>query len=116
MHLSISGPVGIEDGEIILFSDYEHDGPMWSATGPREARKQVIFKEPFSAPPSVRVWLSMLDVSNQGNVRMDVQAEAVNEQGFAAVFRTWGDTRIARVRIGWQAIGAASHPDNWQVD
>jgi len=47
---------------------------------------------------------------------MDVQAEAVNEQGFAAVFRTWGDTRIARVRVGWQAIGAASHPDNWQVD
>jgi hypothetical protein len=49
-------------------------------------------------------------------VRMDVQAEAVNAQGFAAVFRTWGDTRIARVRVGWQAIGAASHPDNWQVD
>jgi len=116
MHRSISGPLGIEDGEIILFSDYEHDGPMWTGSGPRESRKQVVFKEPFNAPPSVRVWLTMVDISNAGNVRMDVQAEAVIEQCFAAVFRTWGDTHIARVRVGWQAIGAASHPDNWQVD
>jgi hypothetical protein len=116
MHLSISGPLGIEDGEIILFSDYEHDGPMWSGTGPREARRQVVFKAPFSVPPSVRVWLTMVDISNEGNVRMDVQAEAVNAQGFAAVFRRWSDTRIERVRVGWQAIGAQEHSDNWQVD
>jgi len=55
MHRSISGPLGIEDGEIVLFSDYEHDGPMWTGSGPRESRKQVVFKEPFNAPPSVRV-------------------------------------------------------------
>ena len=116
MHLSISGPLGIEDGEIILFSDYEHDGPMWSGTGPREVRKQLVFKAPFSTPPSVRVWLTMVDISNERNVRMDVQAEAIKTEGFAAVFRTWGDTRIARVRVGWQAIGAQEHPDNWQVD
>lgn len=58
----------------------------------------------------------MVDISNERNVRMDVQAEAINTEEFAAVFRTWGDTRIARVRVGWQAIGAREHPDNWQVD
>ena len=115
MHLSISGPLGIEDGEIILFSDYEHDGPMWSGTGPREVRKPVVFKAPFSVPPSVRVWLTMVDISNEGNVRMDVQAEAVNAQGFAAVFRTWGDSKIARVRVAWQAIGELRQADDWDV-
>jgi hypothetical protein len=31
------------------------------------------------------------------------------------VFRTWGDTRIARVRIAWMAIGELSEGDDWDV-
>jgi hypothetical protein len=29
------------------------------------------------------------------------------------VFRTWADTRVARVRVSWMAIGAAHHADDW---
>ena len=31
------------------------------------------------------------------------------------VFRTWGDTRVARMRIAWIAIGALSDEDDWDV-
>jgi len=32
------------------------------------------------------------------------------------VFRTWLDTRVARVRISWIAMGAMSDEDAWDVD
>jgi hypothetical protein len=32
------------------------------------------------------------------------------------VFRTWGDTRVARVRADWLAIGEVRGEDDWQVD
>ena len=38
--------------------------------------------------------------------RADLTAENVSEKGFHLVFRTWGDTRVARVRADWLAIGA----------
>jgi hypothetical protein len=31
------------------------------------------------------------------------------------VFRTWGDTRVARVRADWLAIGALPHEDDWEI-
>ena len=35
--------------------------------------------------------------------------------GFALVFRTWGDTRVARVRATWMAIGPVRDDDTWDV-
>ena len=49
-------------------------------------------------------------------IRADIGAEAVTEDGFDLVFRTWGDTRVARVRIGWMAIGELSDDDDWELD
>jgi hypothetical protein len=31
------------------------------------------------------------------------------------VFQTWGDTKVARVRIAWMAIGELSDDDLWDV-
>ena len=108
--------VGVEGGDVILFSDVEDEGPMWAGRGRRESRAQVFFSEPFLDPPSVQVALTMWDVSSETNARVDVRAEDVGREGFAIVFRTWGDTRVARVRVGWTAIGPLRDEDAWDVD
>ena len=43
------------------------------------------------------------------------QSEKLSEAGFDAVFRTWLDTRVARVRISWIAVGTVSSEDDWDV-
>ncbi|MEM6477718.1 MAG: H-type lectin domain-containing protein [Pseudomonadota bacterium] len=107
--------IGVDQGESVLFSDFEDDGPMWSATGPRMSRLPVAFSEPFKTVPSVQVALSMWDMDSGPNGRMDIKAEAVTETGFEIVFRTWGDTRVARVRAAWIAYGELLDQDEWEL-
>jgi len=105
--------IGIDQGDHVLFSDYEDNGEMWTGEGPRERRKPVQFSRAYTSPPAVHVGLSMWDMDSAVNVRADVTAEDVTEEGFSLVFRTWGDTKVARVRIRWMAIGELPHEDDW---
>jgi hypothetical protein len=107
--------IGIDQGDVVLFSDFEHDGNMWTGDGPRQTRAHVRFSERFRVPPSVRVGLTMWDMSSEANARADVTAEDITVEGFAIAFRTWGDTKVARVRVGWQAIGELRHGDEWDL-
>ncbi len=107
--------VGVDQGETLMFSDYLDGGEMWTGNGPRQARVPVSFTEPFVAAPAVQVALGMWDISNGSNARAEVVAEKITETGFVIVFRTWGDTRVARVRVGWTAIGALPDEDAWEV-
>ena len=91
--------IGVDHGDVVLFSDFEHDGVMWTGEGARQTRALVEFSERFRSKPAVQVNLSMWDISNGSNARADVQAEDITEEGFAIVFRTWGDTKVARVRV-----------------
>lgn len=108
--------IGIDQGDMVLFSDFEHDGEMWTGTGPRLIRSFVHFREAFLTPPVVHVSLSMWDMSNMANSRADVQATEVKKDGCAIVFRTWGDSKVARVRVAWMAIGELFEPDDWRID
>lgn len=110
-----SGPIGIEQGSKILFSDYAHDGAMWTGSGPREVRQTQEFSESFVEPPVVTVGVSMWDIAHQTNSRADITAENVTTKGFEIVFRTWADTRVARIRADWMAIGQARDEDDWDV-
>ena len=110
-----SNRVGVTRGSLVLFSDYQDGGVMWTGEGPRELRKLVEFSEPFQVPPVVQVSLSMWDIDQKHNPRMDISADMVTEEGFVIVFRTWGDTRVARVRADWLAIGPIGHEDDWDV-
>ena len=110
-----SGPFGIDQGTRILFSDFAHDGAMWTGSGPREVRQQQNFKEAFAEPPVVTVAISMWDMDHKTNSRVDIHAEAITMTGFDIVFRTWGDSRIARIRAEWTAIGAVADDDAWDV-
>ena len=107
--------VGVDQGSIVLFSDYQHGGAMWTGSGPRELRQLVSFSERYSTPPAVQVTISMWDMDKKSNQRADISADMVTEEGFALVFRTWGDTRVARVRADWLAIGELPSEDDWNV-
>ena len=110
-----SGTIGIDHGEVVLFSDFEDDGAMWRGNGPRQSREKVRFKESFGAIPHVQVSMSMWDISNSANTRADVQAENITEEGFEIVFRTWADTQVARVRIAWTAFGELPYDEGWEL-
>lgn len=107
--------MGVDQGSQVLFSDYEHDGAMWTGAGAREFRTPVKFSEPFGGQPIVQVSMSMWDSDQQTNQRMDIAAESVTAKGFEIVFRTWGDTRVARVRCDWVAMGEAPDDDAWKL-
>lgn len=110
-----SNLLGIDQGDVVLFSDFEHDGKMWTGDGPREITVPVVFSEVYQRPPAVTVSISMWDMSNEFFARADVQAEDVTAKGFNIVFRTWGDTKVARARVAWQSIGAMRAEDAWDV-
>jgi len=107
--------IGIDQGEILLFSDYEHNGAMWTGQGQRQVRATIRFSEPFLEAPAVQVGFTMWDMSNAANGRADITTEEVTETGFGILFRTWGDTKVARVRVGWQAIGQVRDEDQWDI-
>lgn len=114
--ITVNGPMGVERGSILLFSDFKDGGAMWTGNGPRELRRAVVFSQRYAGPPVVQVGLSMWDMDSSTNQRADISAEDVSEAGFTLVFRTWGDTRVARVRADWLAIGALPDDDLWQLD
>lgn len=114
MQVFLREAIGVAQGEAVLFSDFEHDGEMWTGHGPRERRSRIVFDSAFRTAPMVHLALSLWDTDSGTNARMDIGAENVTPEGFDVVFRTWGDTRVARVRVRWMAIGAAHHADDWQ--
>ena len=121
--------IGVEDGTVILFSHFEDGGPMWSGKGPRMVSRAVRFSEPFRAPPTVFVSVGMWDIDQQSNQRGDLTArittsydtggmtaDSITPDGFNIVFRTWGDTQVARIRASWMAMGELAHADDWDID
>ncbi len=106
---------GIDQGEHIMFSDYENNGKMWSGSGTRQRKKTIVFSEPFETPPAVQVSMSLLDMDKDTNMRADTQAKNISTTGFDLIFRTWDDTRIARVRLSWIAMGALVDEESWDL-
>jgi len=107
--------IGVDQGSVVLFSDYEDGGVMWTGTGARTARAKIKFSSPFRTPPIVHVGLSMWDMDQKTNARADISAEKITLSGFEAVFKTWGDTRVARVRASWTAFGELPFDDDWEL-
>lgn len=107
--------VGIDQGDLVLFADFENGGEMWTGSGPRERRRAVKFSRRFRSPPSVHVSVSLWDMDTKSAVRAELIAESVTEAGFDIVFRTWLDSRVARLRASWLAIGELSGEDDWDI-
>lgn len=107
--------IGIQNGSEILFSDFDTGGVMWTGDGPRMVSMPVTFPTRFLTPPIVQLGLSMWDTAGSSNQRGDLSAENITAQGFDIVFRTWGDSRVARIRADWLAIGETTHHDDWDL-
>jgi hypothetical protein len=107
--------IGVDQGTVTVLNDFESGGEMWTGTGPRERRTSVRFSEAFASIPAVHVSLSMLDIERRHNQRMDFGAENITREGFVIVFRTWEDTRVARARASWLAVGELACDDDWDV-
>lgn len=107
--------MGIQQGSQVLFSDFADDGVMWTGQGARESRHVVTFPEAFIGNPAVTVSMSMWDMDQKTNARADISAEEITPEGFQLVFKTWGDTRVARIRADWMAIGRVRDEDDWDL-
>lgn len=88
---------------------------MWTGTGPRERRRKVRFGQTFRSEPAVHLSISLWDVDTGSAVRIEVTAELITPKGFEIVSRTWLDTRVARLRVAWMAIGELPHEDDWEI-
>ena len=106
---------GVDQGEVLLFSDFEHGGIMWTGEGSRETVSRVSFSRAYVEPPVVSVALTMWDLAKDANARLHVEAKDISETGFSIVFRTWGDTKVARACAGWHSIGTVRDEDDWDV-
>jgi len=106
---------GVDQGSLMLFSDFETGGDMWTGDGARELRQTVEFSERFLAAPIVNVSISLWDIDQKSNQRADITAENIHLDKFEIVFRTWGDTRVARIRADWLAIGELADDEIWDV-
>lgn len=111
-----SHQLGILQGSQMMFADYQTGGPMWTGDGPRESRLAVQFSAAYLAPPAVITAISLLDSDCARNTRVDLSAENVTASGFDLVFRTWNDSRIARIRADWTAFGPLPDDEVWDVD
>lgn len=108
--------MAVAQGSETIFSDYEEGGDMWTGAGARERRRRVKFSDPFLMAPVVHVGLGLYDFDCTANIRADIGAENITPNGFDLVLRTWGDSRIARARGNWIAIGEVKTADDWDID
>ncbi|AFO92191.1 hypothetical protein D1822_12280 [Phaeobacter inhibens] len=107
--------LGVDQGDIEVFSEFENGGPMWTGAGPRERRRSVRFSEPFAELPAVHLSSSLMDIDSGAAIRAELVADSITTVGFDVVFRTWNDSRIARIRASWLAIGSLPFADDWDV-
>ena len=115
MRKYVGSLIGIDQGNEEIFSDFASGGDMWTGHGARERRKYVKFSQPFRSIRSVQVTLSLWDMDQGANVRADITADNVTKIGCDLVFRTWSDTRVARVRMSWMAVGEVASDDDWEL-
>jgi hypothetical protein len=74
-----------------------------NGSGDRQMTVAVNFPKGFAAKPQVMVSLTAIDAAG-GALRVNVVAEGISRDGFSAVVKTWGDSKINSVAGNWVAI------------
>jgi hypothetical protein len=95
----------------------ERDG-----TRDKFSRRQITFDPPLPSAPAVWLGASLLDASNDANLRLETRAENITPRGFELVMRAWHDINIYNTRVAWVAstdrkvaigtVGAGSWPND----
>lgn len=110
-----STAVGVLRGSVQMFSAFEDNGKMWTGHGPRREVRRIDFSESFLSAPVVHIAMSMWDIESSANQRADIATHDITADGFNLEFRTWGDTRVARIRADWLAIGQVRHEEDFDL-
>lgn len=105
MVIHLSAGTKLITGEMELFNHVDPNDYMWTGKGARSVAKMVAFQSPFKSAPGITFGLSSFDSSKAQNLRYRLGLETIGEQGFKIAIHTWGDTKIARCAVSWQAIG-----------
>ncbi|GGA12768.1 H-type lectin domain-containing protein [Neptunicoccus cionae] len=95
----------LASGEQELFNHVNPNDFMWTGHGARSVSRMIVFQRPFRDKPDVTYGLSSFDCSKAQNLRYRVDVGRTGQQGFRITLHIWGDTKIARCTIRWQAIG-----------
>ena len=109
----LSSALAIDQGNVLIFSDLEDGGEMWTGNVDRSRTARVNFSEQFREKPMVSIGIKMIDADSGANLRYDLILEDVSATGFNIRFKTWGDTKIARASVNWGAIGAGYGDGDW---
>ena len=95
----------ILSGDEEIFDHVSEPGPMWDEDGNRNIKVRVEFSNRFASAPVVNAGFSLLDVSKDNNLRVWLRLLNIDASGFDALVLSWDDTRLAKVRVAWIAIG-----------
>ncbi|WEF22923.1 hypothetical protein [Paracoccus sp. S3-43] len=107
--------IGLCQGASLLFSAFENHDPMWSGEGPRAIRQTGFFDEAFAAPPAVHARRSPRRRHVGHRPQRQPKGRYPGGQDHPVRLRhrfpDLGDTRVARIRAEWLALGALPHKD-----
>ena len=78
---------------------------MYSGNGPRNVIQHINFNKKYEKTPHVMVSLSKLDVNNQANARLDLNAININTSGFDLKIDTWLDSSTFGIKVSWISFG-----------
>jgi hypothetical protein len=65
----------------------------------------IRFARGFATAPRVVLGVSGLDTEKHTGTRFNVSARNVSREGFDLCIRTWGDTKVLAIEVGWLARG-----------
>ena len=88
---------------------------MWAGTGERAVRHKVAFENGFQEKPVVQLSITLMDADSNQHLRYSLNVEKITKNEFEVVFKTWSDSRFARVWVSWTAYGQVPDPDMWDV-
>lgn len=88
---------------------------MWAGTGEREVRHKITFDTEFIDSPSIQISITLMDADTNQHLRYSINSENITVSAFEIVFKTWSDSRFARLWVNWMAIGERRDPKMWDV-
>lgn len=105
--------VTVQSGYMPVFDHYDDKGPMWFGSGDREVVEYVRFDKPFTRSPYVALTITQMDTDTSRYLRYELFAKNIRPDGFDVSFKTWSDSRFARISVHWIAMGERTDPDLW---
>lgn len=76
----------------------------------RTVRSRVSFEQAFASAPVVQLGITGFDIDNGANARLSVVIVGIDPRGFDVELRSWCNSRLWSVDLGWIAIGHCAEP------